>query len=243
MATVAGKRRRRSSPPCPEALTVVTDRVNLRIPESAFTHAGFRAWATSGDVPEHVRTAFIDGEVHLDMSNEEYETHILVKGEITRAIMNLNRERQLGKFYPDGGLVTNEAAGVSNNPDASFVTWEGIEAGRVQLVPREGEPGQYVEMVGTPDWVLEVVSRSSVQKDTTRLRQAYHRAGVPEYWLIDARGAEIVFQILYRRRTGYAAAPQRSGWQHSRVFGRGFRFVRRRDRAGLWEYTLEVQAD
>jgi Uma2 family endonuclease len=90
--------------------------------------------------------------------------------------------------------------------------------------------------------VLEVISDSSVVKDAELLRTAYHKAGVPEYWLIDARGESISFQILYHRKNGYAAAPVRDGWQRSRVFGRGFRLDRQRDALGLWEYTLHVQA-
>src|SRR5205807_2279951 len=106
----------------------------------------------------------------------------------------------------------NEAAGVANNPDATFISWAGLEKGRVHLVPRTGAQGQYIELEGTPDWVLEIVSDSSVEKDTRLLRTAYHRAGIREYWLVDARGPELVFQILQWRKAGYAAAAKRGGW-------------------------------
>jgi Uma2 family endonuclease len=113
----------------------------------------------------------------------------------------------------------------------------------VRLVPRAGQTERYREIEGTPDWVLEVLSDSSVEKDTEKLRGAYHRAGIPEYWLVDARGEEVVFQILHWRKTGYAAARVRDGWQHSRVFGRSFRLERQRDDLGLWEYTLHVRPE
>ena len=86
--------------------------------------------------------------------------------------------------------------------------------------------------------MLEVVSDSSEEKDTVQLREAYHRAGVAEYWVVDARGEEVEFQVLHRRRTGFAAVPVREGWQRSRVFGREFRLERRRDEFGMWEYEL-----
>ncbi len=175
------------------------------------------------------------------MSNEEPQTHVSVKDEISRVLMNLNRECKLGQFYGDGVLVSNEDASVSNNPDASFFTAKSFQSGRVRLVPKEGEDERYREIEGTPDWVLEVVSDSSVQKDTARLREAYHRAGISEYWLIDARGDEIHFQILNHRKNGYAATPVRDGWQRSRIFGRSFRLDRQRNALGLWEYTLHVQ--
>jgi Uma2 family endonuclease len=222
-------------------VTFVTDGLILAVPASAFTLAGFRKWATAEDFPEQVRVTFVDGEIILDMSNEEIETHVAVKGEVSRVLLNLNRELRLGKFYPDGVLLTNEAGKVSNNPDGVFVLRESITSGRVRLVPREGKEGQYIEMEGTPDLVIEVVSLSSVGKDTDRLREAYHKAGIPEYWLIDARGEELSFQVLLRRQRRYAPAPVRDGWQRSGVLGRSLRLERRRDDLGLWEYTLAVR--
>jgi Uma2 family endonuclease len=242
MATVPDKVARRPAASTRRGgISVVTDRYDLHVPASAFTIAGFRAWAKADDFPENVRVTFIDGEIYLDMSNEEIETHVAVKGEIGRVLMNLNRELKLGKFYADGVLVSNEQANVSNNPDGLFVTYDALRVARVELVPREDATGQYIEMTGTPDWVLEVVSLSSVGKDTRRLREAYHRAGIPEYWLVDARGEEIAFHILLHRKSGYAAAPLRDGWQRSRVFGWSFRLERQRDEMGLWEYTLHVR--
>jgi Uma2 family endonuclease len=242
MATVSPRRKRPQAPaPQPKRITIVTDRLTLEVPASAFTLPGFRVWATADDFPERVRVTFVSGEITLDMSNEELETHVAVKGEVARALMNLNRQQKLGKFYGDGVLLSNEQGDVSNNPDAVFVTYDTLQAGRVNLVPRAGVTGQYIEMTGTPDWVLEVLSDSSVQKDTRRLREAYHRAGIPEYWLVDARGAEIAFHILLHRKNGYVAAPSKDGWQRSRVFGRSFRLERQHDELGLWEYTLHIQ--
>jgi Uma2 family endonuclease len=206
------------------------------------TFAGFRDWATSPEFPEHLRAAFINGKVYLDMSNEELEAHVAVKTEVSVVLGTIVRAEKLGKYYIDGALVSNEAAEVSNNPDASFLSRKTIQSGRARLVPREGKPGRYKEIEGTPDWVLEVISDSSVQKDTEALRTAYHAAGIPEYWLIDARGEEIVFTILLWRKAGYATASVKDGWQRSKVFGRSFRLTRRQDEFGLWEYTLEVKA-
>jgi Uma2 family endonuclease len=229
-------------PPAPPARADASaERLCVTIPTSALTLEGFRAWATSDAFPEHARAAFLGDEVFLDMSNEEPESHVSVKDEFTRVLSNLNRELKLGKFYGDGLLVSNEAANVSNNPDASFYSRESLQSGRARLVPREGRADRYREVEGTPDWVLEVVSDSTVQKDTRQLRAAYHRARIPEYWLVDARGDALAFQILYRRKNGYVAAPVKDGWQLSRVFGRSFRLVRQRDEFGLWEYTLEVR--
>jgi Uma2 family endonuclease len=192
------------------------------VPASVFTLAGFREWAAESNSDERVRLTFVDGEVILDMSNEDPDTHALVKAEITRVLMNLNLELDLGRVYPDGVLLTNAQAGVSNNPDAFFISREGLAQHRVRFVPRRANQQRTREIEGTPDWVLEVLTDSSVHKDCVQLRDAYHRAGIPEYWLIDARGEELSFQILIHRKTGYVAAGSRAGWQRSRVFGRSF---------------------
>src|SRR5258708_18522346 len=108
----------------------VSDGLYLHIPRNAFTLDGFRAWVLSDEFPEKLRVTYVDQEIYLDMSKEELQTHVVVKGEIARGIMNLSRDTKLGQFYPDGVLITNKAAGVSNNPDGVFVRWESLEKGR-----------------------------------------------------------------------------------------------------------------
>ena len=221
---------------------IVLEDHGLRIPASALTLEGFRAWAKSDDFPERGRISFVYPEIFVETSPEELQTHGKVKLAITVALARLIERQDLGEFYPDRTLVTNEAAGLSTEPDGTFVTWEGLESGRVQLVPREEEPEQFLEVQGTPDWVLEIVSKTSVRKDTRRLREAYHRAGVPEYWLIDARRQDIAFDVLRHTPAEYVPAAGRGGWQRSAVFGRLFRLQRQRGRLGLWRYTLLSRA-
>jgi len=64
----------------------------IRIPARAATLAGFRAWALSDEFPERGRFSFINGELFIDMSPEELETHNKVKTEVVFAIANLNTE-------------------------------------------------------------------------------------------------------------------------------------------------------
>jgi Uma2 family endonuclease len=211
------------------------------VPPEAHNHDGFRRWVTGPDFPDHVRVFFDQGEMWFDMSKEELETHNKVKVEIARALAGLVQDNDLGEFYGDGALVSNEAAGVSNNPDALFVCWDSFDAERVHLVQRDNAPGQYLEIEGIPDWVLEMVSRSSVKKDTEKLLQAYHRAGIPEYWLLDARGERVNFQILQHRKSRYFATKRKDGYQWSNVFARWFRLERSRGRRDLWRYRLQVR--
>jgi Uma2 family endonuclease len=200
----------------PAACTMVLLGEEIVIPPSAHTLPGFRVWAKSDVFPERGRISFINKEIVIDMSPEEIETHIKVKMEIGYGLMHLNKKTKQGEFYGDGTLVTNAEANLSTEPDGSFVKWESLDTSRVRLIPREGAEGEYLEVEGTPDWLLEVVSKSSVRKDTEQLRERYHRAGIPEYWLVNARGEDIDFQILLHETNGYVAAPGRGGWQESR---------------------------
>jgi Uma2 family endonuclease len=220
-------------------LDVRNEDLDIHIPASAQTIDGFREWAKSDELPEKMRVTFVSGEIFLDMSKEELETHNKVKTEVMLALGNLDRDAEFGTFYTEGVLISSEGAEVSHNPDGVYVSWESLEAGRVRYVPGRRVEGQLMEIEGGPDWVMEVVSTSSVTKDTRTLRRAYYRAGIHEYWLIDARGVEIDFQILVRGKRGYVAAPSKGGWQQSPVFGQSFRLTRRQHQRGGWLYRLE----
>jgi len=213
--------------------------VAIDIPAAAHTLAGFRAWALSDEVPEKRRVCFLRGRVIVDMSKEEILTHAAVKTEVAIIMGQLVRGIDFGDFYINGVLLTNIEADVSNNPDMMAISWANLESGKTRYIA--AKKNREVEIEGSPDWVLEIVSASSQIKDTRDLRQAYHRAGIREYWLIDARGEEIDFQILSWRKPGYVAVPIREGWQRSKVFGRHFQLTRARDRRGGWRYELAVK--
>jgi Uma2 family endonuclease len=233
------------APPPPEPsirpCSIVLAGDDVLTPPSAHTLAGFRAWAKSEDFPERGRISFIDKVIFIDMSPEELETHGKVKAEITFSIVGLNKKRKRGIFCPDGTLVTNVTANLATEPDGSFITYESLDGGRVRLVPRQDEDREYIEVEGSPDWILEIVSKSSVRKDTQDLRERYHRAHIPEYWLVNAREKDIDFQVLLWGDADYVPAPRRRGWQRSAVFGRWFCLTRKRNRRGFWDYTLQIK--
>ncbi len=212
-----------------------------RLPAGIGTLASFRAWVQSDDFPEHGHVSFINGNIEIDMSPDELESHNKVHGAVGHGISGLNDQIDLGEYFCDGALLTNSRAKLGTVPDGMFVKWETSASGRARFIPRKDRAGQYIEIRGTPDWVLEVVSFSSVKKDTVELPISYHRAKIPEFWLVDARGKEIDFQVLVRRRSKYARSEVRSGWALSPLFGRWFRLVRRLNRVGRWNYRLEIK--
>jgi Uma2 family endonuclease len=214
---------------------LIEDRVI--VPAVAFNHAGYRAWVKSDEYPERVRTAFVDGEVLVEMTPESIEAHNKVKLAVTVAVEAFVRECDLGEVYPDGVLVSNESASVSCEPDLTFVSWASFDSGRVRLVERASRE-DYLEIVGSPDLVVEIVSRSSVHKDTRLLRDAYQRADVREYWLIDARG-EIRFEILTNNGKQFESVTDAGEAHLSHVLGGRWTLARARNRGGRFTYRLE----
>lgn len=213
----------------------------VTVPNTAHTLDGFRQWAASDGFPDHGKISYCGGEVFVDISPERVDSHNQVKTEIGRVVGNLARESDSGKFYGDGLWITNDRADLSTEPDGAFATWETLESGRVETVLWGETTADGLELRGSPDWVLEVVSRSSVYKDTKVLPQKYHKAGVGEYWLIDARGEAIEFTVFVHQPDGYSAIEPQDGWYRSEVFGREFQLRRSRDRSGGWQYRLDVR--
>jgi Uma2 family endonuclease len=234
MATIAS--------PALAAVTVVPQNglTDVRIPGDAYTLEGFRRWLLSEEAPEQGRFTFVSGELIADMSPESYEHHNAVKVEITSVLHRLVRQKKLGRIFGDRILVSNPEASLSTEPDATFATFESLQSGRCQLI-KSNRPGVAEELTGAPDWVLEIVSRTSVRKDKIQLREAYHRAGVGEYWLIDVQGEEIEFHLLLRQEMGYADGTAEDSWIASPAFGRLFRLTREMDQDGMWQYTLEMK--
>lgn len=109
----------------------------------------------------------------------------------------------------------------------------------MRLIP--SKQGGALGFTGSPDLVLEVVSNSSVRKDTEVLFDEYWAAGIPEYWLVDARGDDVEFDIHKRGPEGYVATRKQGGWLKSAVLGKSFKLVRTEDADGNPDFTLEVK--
>ncbi len=219
----------------------LSDEFVLHIPRDAYTLKGFRRWVLSDEFPEKQPVLFLNGEIYLYLPKEEVFTHAAVKTPVAVELGGLFDELDLGDFYINGVLVTNVQANLSGNPDMVGILWKSLESGKVRYVTNVKD--RTVEIEGSPDWLLEIVSDSSVKKDLLDLRAAYHKARVREYWIIDARGEEIEFQILHWRKAGYVPAPTEQGWHISRIFGGLFKITRKRHRRGDWRYTLATKSN
>ncbi len=204
----------------------------------------FRQWAVTEAPEKGPRFTFVNGEFIADMSNESIESHVLLKGAISRCVARIVSDEDLGIYYPDGALISNQLGGVSNNPDATFASWDTLASGLLRPgVDRRGRERSN-ELEGTPDWVCEVVSGSSVRKDTKLLPAAYFAAGIPEMWLLDYQDNRQRFDVLVSGGAGYQKqAADAGGWVYSPTFGRKFRLVVGVDRLGGRRYELQAEAD
>jgi len=210
------------------------------IPRSVRSLQGFRDWYASDDFPEEGHISYLAGEIFIDMGHERISSHVDLKGEIFHRLKSLVEELGTGQLFTDGSRVVNDTADLSSEPDCCFFTWESVRSGRVVL---QRDPGgkDATEVHGSPDMVLEVVSRSSVSKDTVVLPDLYHKAEIPEFWLIDARKDTVVFQISRMGESAYELSPSKDGWHESRVFGSSFRMERFVNPIGLWQHRLLIQ--
>jgi|SRR5579883_252293 len=201
--------------------------------------APFREWAGDNDLPEKAELCFYHGEVLLRWAKNNFFSHVAVKTEISRVLTNIVKEQKNGTFLTDDALFTNEKADLSCNPDATFISNDAIKSKRIKLIA--GKEG-FVELLGSADMVLEVVSDSSERKDNQTLFETYFEVGVSEYWLVDARAEEIEFLIYSRGTKKFAVVKkQAGGWMKSAVFGKSFRLIHGTDATGNPEFTLEVK--
>jgi Uma2 family endonuclease len=220
-------------------VTVIHEDDQVSVPLWVTDLESFCRWQDSDEFPESGRIWYLKGEVWVDMSKEGVFTHNLLKSEFFIVLGGLVRTERLGRFYPDGLFLKNAAGDIAGNPDATFASTAALRAKRVRSLC--GKQDGVVGVEGSPDMVLEVVSPSSVRKDTVILRQAYWEAGVREYWLVDARREPLTFDILRHTAKGYVPTRKQGGWLKSAVFGKSFRLTQRVDEFGDPAFTLEVR--
>lgn len=233
-----------AAPPAPLASAPRPVRVmigdSVCIPADVVDLDSFCRWAISDKYPERGKFSFLNGMIWVDLSMERMYSHNRVKTKFTTVLGNLVDTLALGMFLSDGMLLRNSSADLSTEPDGMFVSYDALSTGRIRRI--EGVIPDCMQLEGTPEMVMEVVSATSVRKDTVDLRKLYWRAEIAEYWLVDARTATPRFDILRRDARGYTATrKQAGGWLKSNVFGRSFRLMRTTDPLGDPLYVLDVR--
>lgn len=204
---------------------------------------GFRCWSRSAQFPENGRIDYVCGNIEVNMSPEELYSHGRVKVVLTCALELISQQLQSGELYVDSTRVVSEEGNLSAEPDLVFVSYDSMQTGRVVRTPKAGREDAFIELAGGPDMVAEIVSDSSVIKDTERLPAAYFTAGVTEYWLIDARHEELNFDIFRRGAAQFEPLPvDTEGYVFSEVFRRSFRLMRNKTAQGYWQFELQSKS-
>lgn len=217
----------------------ISEARHVCVPEWVLDLESFRRWSDADDFPEIERIEWMRGGVRIDMSREQLFSHVQVKLRFSMILGHLVEIESLGYFFPDGARLSNEEADLSVKPDGLFLSTESLEAKRVHLL--EGMEEGWLEVEGSPDMVLEVVNAGSVHKDTIELRESYWKAGIKEYWLVDARLDPPSFDILRHTSKGYVVTRKQKGWVRSSVFDRAFRLLRDIDPLGHPRFVLDVR--
>lgn len=212
--------------------------LGVDVPARAHTLGGFRAWVSA--LPEsspRLRATFCSGGVYIDASPQDYDSHAPLVAEVNRVLGTLAVESELGMYFTPASWFTHARAGLSTEPDGMLVRFESFRSGRARINPRRRS-----ELLGAPDMVLEVVSSSNPGKDLVDLVRDYARAGVAEYWLVDAREGALEFQLLVLEGRRYRPARRdRRGWVRSATLERRFRLRRVTNAAGLADFRLDVR--
>lgn len=220
-------------------MTVLDQGWQLTIPESVKDIASFRQWRDSDDFPEEGNIWWLKGKVWADMSKEQLFTHNVVKLEVGMVLRQLVKKDKLGVVFTDGALLSNFAGDFAGQPDCTYVSAQTLASDRIRML--EGQDNGLVEIQGSPDVVVEVVSKGSVKKDEEVLMNAYWEADIPEYWLIDVRGDSVRFDLYRHSSKRYVLARKQGGWVKSKIFSKSFRLVTHPGPATTPDYTLEVR--
>jgi Uma2 family endonuclease len=200
---------------------------------------GFRRWVRSDRFPDRGRIDFIDGRIEVEIYPRELNRHSTPLTEVACGIANRVKAADLGHVLICEGRMSCPDANLSCQPDVTFLSMDSILENRVRLVPADEEPDSYVEIEGPPDLVVEVVNDTTAGRDSERLLRNYDQAGVREFWLVDARGSELTFQIFGRSNDRFIrVASNRDGFQKSHVLGASYRLDRNYNVRGLWDFDL-----
>ena len=209
---------------------------SVHIPPWVTDHDSFRRWAFSDDFPGRGRFAFLAGKLWVDLSMET-DFHNQIKTVISIIVGSIVLNEALGRFYTDGMLLTDLSLGLSCEPDAMFVSNDRSEKGLATLIKGD----KSMELTGAPDMALEIVSKSSADKDLIDAIHLYAKAGIAEYWLVDSTVETPELTIMRLAAGKYVSVRKQHGWVKSKVFDHSFRLICKKDAKGLSQFNLETK--
>jgi len=208
----------------------------ITVPKWVSDLRSFRRWFRSDKFPSDAKVVYYDGNIWVDQQMER-ALHTHIKTEIAGVIGQWSKTHLPGMTYCDKLRYTDKEADLSCEPDVIFVTNTSLENGNVKLM--DGDISLEVE--GSPEIIVEVISPTSVRKDEKTLREKYWEAGVQEYWLADSRKVPSL-SILKRTSRGFVTVKANAqGWLRSEVLGALCRLVSKPGPAATTKVELEMK--
>ena len=209
----------------------------MQIPTHFADFDAFRRWCMSSEYPERGDVFWLEGTIWVSDEPEDLSSHNAVKTEVLCVLGEMVRAAKAGLIIGSKMRLVNVGVSLSVEPDLMYVSQGRIETGMVLIQP--DQMGRIMEIVGSPDMVLEVIADASESKDAA-LENSYFGVDVQEYWRIDARGEALKFEILRRGPDKFVPAPTRKGRTKSSVFNRWFELRVENGPLGIAVYTLDA---
>jgi len=135
-----------------------------------FTYNDYKTW------PDNVNAEIIDGVVYLMASPSE--RHAFIQGEIFGQLRESLRGKPCTPYTAKFGVrLEYDETGLDKTtvgPDVFVVC----------------DPAKVLNLStcqGTPDFIVEIVSKNETRKDLDVKRRKYEQAGVREYWVVERK--------------------------------------------------------
>jgi Uma2 family endonuclease len=148
-------------------------------------------------------TEWVDGEVRLYMSVSD--EHQRVVNLLSVLLTVFSDARRLGVVRTASYAMRALPGGPGREPDLVFIRDEH----RDRLLSSH--------LAGPPDLAVEVVIPDSAERDYVEKFREYEAAGIPEYWIIDARLGKERADFFVLRDGRYVAALPEAGVYRSTV--------------------------
>jgi len=242
MATALAEAKLKSAQPTTcRGVSYWTIHGELVIPSWVKDLASFRQWSYQEPLLEKVKVCYLGDVIWVDTDMEEIYFHNRIKTRIIRRLEELSENSDTGLLFSDGARIILTDVDIAFEPDVAYVTYEAMRSGRVKNISSKKKRGGVVELEGPPELVVEIVSDSSVKKDTKFFLHSLFSAGVAEYWIIDARTSDGRMDIYHRGKAGFEAGRKSNGWIKSSIWNRHFRLTHAVDPLGNPKFDLEVK--
>ncbi len=192
----------------------------IRVPPAGqVTFEEFIEWCD-----EDIRAEWVNGDIELMPSPASLD-HQDIAGFLDCVLRLYVETHDLGKVVLAPYVMHMAQISRGREPDLLFV-----KKARLHLLTR-------LYLDGPADLAIEIISPSSLKRDTKIKLREYERAGVEEYWLLDPDAKTAVFYQL-EGHSYRAVKPDKNGIYHSRVVTGYWLRV-----AALWQQPLPNTLD